>query len=612
MCGLVGYAGGKNAESVLVVGLISLEYRGYDSAGIAVIDRGEIEVRKERGKIKALESLLKEKPVYGTVGIGHTRWATHGEPTQVNAHPHTDFKNSIAVVHNGIIENFLTLKQELLNKNHIFHSNTDTEVIPHIISECLWSGKAKSIKEAMLQLFRTIEGKWAISLIFESEPEKVYFAQDGAPLLIGRGQGEYFLGSDLAALIRYTDQVCYIKAGEWGYFTKESFALFDFEGNELQAEFKSQHVKWEDVDKIGYSHYMLKEIYEQPEILRKIIRTRIKDDYSLDFSGIEIPKDQLSRVNRIIIQAAGTSLYAGMIGKLYLEHLPKTTTDTEMSSEFRYRNPVIEGDTTVMAISQSGETADTLAGIHEAKAKFLKVISLVNNVNSTIARESDAFIDTLAGIEIGVASTKAFTAQVSHLFLFSIFLSSLKWTLSEDEKRALIDEFKLLPEKMEAILKKAPIIEDWAKNFVDTKDFVFLGRRFNHPIALEGALKLKEISYIHASGYAGGEFKHGPIALITKEVPVVCIANQSDIYSKMLSNIQEIKARNGIVITIVTEGDKDAKSLSDYCFEIPECHELLSPILAVIPLQLLAYHIAVVRGCTPDQPRNLAKSVTVE
>ena len=375
---------------------------------------------------------------------------------------------------------------------------------------------------------------------------------------------------------------------------------------------KKQEAKWEDVDKAGFPHYMLKEIYEQAGIFRKIIDRRIKENGELDFSEMGLSKENLSKVNRIVIQAAGTSLHSGMIGKHYLEQFTKIQTDTEMSSEFRYRNPVVEGDTLIIAISQSGETADTLASIHEAKAKFLKVLSMVNNVNSTIARESDAFIDTCAGMEIGVASTKAFTAQVLHLLLFAMYFSSIKWMMSDELRKELIDEIKQLPTKIEYILNKSSEIEKWAGDFINTKDFVFLGRTYNHPIALEGALKLKEISYIHASGYAGGEFKHGPIALITNEVPVVCIANKSDIYPKMISNIQEIKARHGKIISIVTEGDEEAKSLSDYCFEVPACHEFLSPILNVIPLQLLSYYVAIARGCTPDQPRNLAKSVTVE
>ena len=610
MCGIVGYAGNKSVESVLMVGLACLEYRGYDSAGIAVIDNDEIEIRKEKGKIKALEALLREKPVRGNVGVGHTRWATHGEPTQINAHPHTNEKQTIAIVHNGIIENYMQLKLKLQSLGYIFQSSTDTEVISHLLS--MEINSKKTVKDSLLSVFKTIQGKWAIAAVFESEPEKVFFGQDGAPLLIGKGKNEYFLASDLSALVRNSTEVCYIKPKQWGYFSKNELVLFDFDGNEVVPEMKKQEAKWEDVDKNGFPHYMLKEIYEQASIFRKVIERRIKENGELDFSEMGLSKEILSKVNRIVIQAAGTSLHSGMIGKHYLEQFTKIQTDTEMSSEFRYRNPVVEGDTLIIAISQSGETADTLASIHEAKAKFLKVLSMVNNVNSTIARESDAFIDTCAGMEIGVASTKAFTAQVLHLLLFAMYFSSIKWMMSDELRKELIDEIKQLPTKIDAILNRASEIEKWASDFVNTKDFVFLGRTYNHPIALEGALKLKEISYIHASGYAGGEFKHGPIALITKEVPVVCIANKSEIYPKMISNIQEIKARNGKIISIVTEGDVEAKSLSDYCFEVPVCHEFLSPILNVIPLQLLSYYVAIARGCTPDQPRNLAKSVTVE
>ncbi|PJZ56825.1 glutamine--fructose-6-phosphate transaminase (isomerizing) [Leptospira barantonii] len=610
MCGIVGYAGSKNAESVLVVGLICLEYRGYDSAGIAVLDQGDILVRKAKGKIKDLEAHLREFPAPGNVGIGHTRWATHGEPNQINAHPHTDTNSTVAVVHNGIIENYLELKNELKKKGHVFQSLTDTEVLPHLLEESKKSGKSN--KDAFMELFGRIHGKWAVSTVFETEPDRVYFAQDGAPLLIGKGKGEFFLASDISPLTRNCEEVYYVNSGEWGYFSQNEFKLFDFSGKEITPVFKKQELRWEDLDKGGYPHYMIKEIHEQAGIFRKIIQERILENGDIVFPEIKLNKDVLSRVNRIIIQAAGTSYYAGMIGKHYLENFAKIQTDTEASSEFRYRNPVVEGDTLIMGISQSGETADTLASIHEAKAKFIKVVSLVNNVNSTIARESDSYIRTDAGPEIGVASTKAFTAQVLNLLLFSIYMANLKWLISDEEKKTLIEEIRLLPAKIDRILAQASKIEEMSSHFTKAKDFIFLGRTYNHPIAMEGALKLKEISYIHASGYAGGEFKHGPIALITNEVPVVCIAPKSEIYTKMVSNIQEIKARKGIIISLVTEGDHEAKSLSDYSFEIPECSEILSPILNVIPLQLLAYYSAISRGCPPDQPRNLAKSVTVE
>ncbi|TGM15512.1 glutamine--fructose-6-phosphate transaminase (isomerizing) [Leptospira selangorensis] len=610
MCGIVGYAGDKNVESVLIVGLIGLEYRGYDSAGIAVLDRGEIQVRKQKGKIKDLENYLKEHPIRGNVGIGHTRWATHGEPNQINAHPHTDSKSTVAVVHNGIIENYSQLRQELKQKGFVFHSMTDTEVLPNLLAESRKRGLSN--KEAFLDLFNRVHGKWAIAVVFDNEPDRVYFAQDGAPLLLGRGKEEYYLASDISPLTRNCREVYYINSKEWGYFTKTECKIFGFDGSEKEFEFKTQDIKFEDVDKGGYPHYMIKEIHEQPGIFRRIIQSRISEAGEIEFPESTISREMMSKVNRIIIQAAGTSYYAGMLGKHYLENFAKIQTDTETSSEFRYRNPVVEGDTLIVGISQSGETADTLASLLEAKAKFIKVLSLVNNVNSTIARESDSFIRTDAGPEIGVASTKAFTAQVINLLLFSLYVARLKWIVSDEELRTLLEEIRLLPGKMERILAQAHILETWAADFTKTKDFVFLGRTYNHPVALEGALKLKEVSYIHASGYAGGEFKHGPIALITNEVPVVCIATKSEIYSKMLSNIQEIKARNGIMISIVTEGDKEAKELSDYCFEVPDCPEILSPILNVLPLQLLAYYSAVARGCPPDQPRNLAKSVTVE
>jgi len=609
MCGIVAYAGSKSVDSVLLVGLIRLEYRGYDSAGLAVIDNGEIEIRKERGKIRDLEEVLRMHPVKGNIGIGHTRWATHGEPNKTNAHPHTDSKNKIAVVHNGIIENHHHLRTELFQKGHIFHSETDSEVIPHLIEEEL--KKDNNFPDALSRTLRQIEGKYAFTVLYEQEPDRIYFARNGSPLVYGKGKNEGFLASDISAVIPAAKEYCMIDNEQWGWITSDTLHLFDLEHNALEYDLHPIKMKAIELDRAGYDHFMLKEIYEQPDVLRRIIMNRIEDS-TIAFPEMTLPLDYQGRVTRIIITSAGTSWHAGLIGKLYLEKYTKVATEVDISSEFRYRNPIAEGDTMVVAISQSGETADTIAGIHEAKSKFCKVLSFVNNENSTIARESSAYISLMAGMEIGVASTKAYTAQLMTLFLYAIHLSSIKWLMMGEERQEILNEVRALPEKIEQILGRADEIRRWAKELKDAKDFIFLGRHYNHPTALEGALKLKEISYVHASGYAGGEFKHGPIALISDEVPVVCIAPQTEIYEKMVSNIEEVRARKGRIISIHTENDTKVPQLSEFSFAVPHTHDMLTPILTIIPLQLLAYYMAVERGCEPDQPRNLAKSVTVE
>ncbi len=610
MCGIVAYIGSKSVNSVLLVGLTRLEYRGYDSAGVAVIDNGEIQIRKERGKIKDLEALLQSHPVEGTAGIGHTRWATHGEPNRTNAHPHTDGTGRVAVVHNGIIENHYELRQELLREGHVFHSETDTEVIPHLIEHELRAGA--TIEEALFRAMQRLHGRYAFVMLYDGAPDRVYFARNGSPLIYGLGRDETFLASDVPAIVPLAREHYVFDNGEWGWITRERLHVYNGDRQEKVTELKRIEITVGDLDKGGYDHFMLKEIMEQPGMLRRIIQERCSEAGRILFPEATLANDFLIRLSKIMITSAGTSWHAGLIGKMYLERLTKITTEVDISSEFRYRNPIAEGDTQVLAISQSGETADTIAGIYEAKAKFLKVLSFVNNTNSTIARESDSFVNLMAGPEIGVASTKAYTAQLMHLLFYAIYISGVKWMLDRTERMNLIEEIRSLPDKMDRILEQAKIIKDWAADFRETRDFIFLGRSWNYPTALEGALKLKEISYIHASGYAGGEFKHGPIALITDEVPAVCIAPKSEIYDKMLSNIEEVKARKGKIISIYTEGDEKVPAMSDYSFAIPECSELLSPILAVVPLQLLAYHIAVDRGCEPDQPRNLAKSVTVE
>ena len=612
MCGIIAYIGSKSVESVILVCLTRLEYRGYDSAGIAVLNNGELQVRKAVGKIKELEMHLQAHPVTGNIGIGHTRWATHGEANQINAHPHTDSQKNLAVAHNGIIENYYELRHEMLGKGYVFHSETDTEVIPYLIEDKMKEGA--SIEDALHHSISRLKGRYAFVLISDSQDKKLFFACDGSPLIYAKGENDVFLSSDIPAVVPLAKENYYIRSGEWGWIKDDGeLVLFDKKKSPKTYETHQIKIEAKDTEKNNFPHFMLKEIFEQPKIIRSIIEKRIcLDEAKVLFPEKESDNSYLGRLSRIVLISAGTSWHAALVGKHYLENIAKITTEVDISSEFRYRNPIVSGDTKVLAISQSGETADTLASIYEAKAKFLRVIAFVNNTYSTIAREANAYVDLLAGPEIGVASTKAYTAQVLHLILYASFLSEIRWVSKKEERKKLYSEIKKLPEQIEEILSQADIIKQWACDFKQSKDFVFLGRGLNHATALEGALKLKELSYIHASGYAGGEFKHGPIALITDQVPVVCIATKCETYEKMLSNIQEVKARKGKIITISSKGDEKIPTLADYNFSIPECIPLLSPILSVIPLQLLSYYVAVERGCQPDQPRNLAKSVTVE
>jgi glucosamine--fructose-6-phosphate aminotransferase (isomerizing) len=610
MCGIVGYSGDKSIQSVLLVGLTRLEYRGYDSAGIAAIDQGELEIRKEKGKIKALEDYLKLHPVNGHIGIGHTRWATHGEPSRANAHPHVDGSRKIAVVHNGIIENYLQLRHELSKKGHLFHTETDTEVIPHLLEEELRAHG--SFEKAIFAALSKLEGRFACAILYEKDPERIYFMKNGSPLIYGKGKNEGYLASDIMAIVPQAKEQYIIKDGQWGWMTRNEFYLFEKDGTPVNVQLERIRLNVEDLEKGPYEHFMLKEIFEQPDVLRRIIEVRTDEKGKIRFPEMKMSNDILGRVGRILITSAGTSWHAGLVGKLYIERFARIATDVDLSSEFRYRNPIAEGDTMVIGISQSGETADTLAGILEAKSKFCRVLSFVNRLDSTIARDSDACIDIMAGPEIGVASTKAYTAQLLNLLFFSLYLSGIRWITQKEEREAIFEEIRKLPVKVESILARADEIRNWAREYSTARDFIFLGRYYNHPTALEGALKLKEISYIHASGYAGGEFKHGPIALIDETIPVVCIAPRTEVYDKMISNIQEVKARKGKILAICTEGDTQVPALADHCFQIPAAPDYLTPLLTVIPLQLLAYYAAIERGCEPDQPRNLAKSVTVE
>ncbi|MEA1912310.1 MAG: glutamine--fructose-6-phosphate transaminase (isomerizing) [candidate division WOR-3 bacterium] len=608
MCGIVGYVGNKDINSVLMAGLWKLEYRGYDSSGVASIVNGDLEVRKVKGRLMNLQEILADKPLSGNLGIGHTRWATHGEPSEQNAHPQVDCKNEIAIVHNGIIENYYSLKEELIKKKHVFRSNTDTEVIAHLVEEN-YNG---DLKESVLKTVSRLKGSFAIAVISVSEPDKIVAYRFGSPLIVGLGKDENLLASDILALMDHTRRVVIMRDGEMAVLKREEVEFYDKNGKNIEKEEKK--IKWSPatIQKGKFPHYMLKEIYEQKDIIQKNVNLQIKGS-EFDFGeNFHFSPQELAHLSHIVIQACGTSWHAGYIGKYLFEDFARVRTEVDISSEFRYRNPVFDGEPLVMAISQSGETADTLAGIREAKAKFLKVLSLVNVRESTISRESDSTIYLNAGSEIGVASTKAYTSQIFQLYLFALYLSRLKWALGSSEIEEKIKEVKGIPEKIERILKEAVKIKKIAKKYKDEKDFMFIGRGINYPSALEGALKLKEISYIHATGYPAGEMKHGPIALISKDSPVVAIAPQSSVYEKMLNNIEELKSRGAKVIIIGSEGDKRIKEIGDDIIYIPLCEENLSPILVAIPLQLFAYYIAALNGRDVDRPRNLAKSVTVE
>lgn len=610
MCGIVGYVGDKFVDSLLVAGLERLEYRGYDSAGIATLNRGRLKIKKTAGKIQLLKEKLKEDPLDGELGIGHTRWATHGEPTTGNAHPHTDCRGEIAVIHNGIIENFQLLRDKLIKEGHIFKTDTDTEIIAHLIEKFLKDDLHLAVRKSL----KFLKGSYALAVISRKDPKKIVAARWESPLVIGMGKKENFLASDVGAILNLTSRIIFLEDGETATIARNEVKVFGKGGRLIKKRVK--RLKWEILrgpKKDGYRHFMLKEIHEQPNIIRYVLKRRIsRDKNDLYFENINLSEKKISKIERIIIQACGTSWHVGLVGKYLFEKHLRLHTEVDISSEFRYRNPVAGGDTLVMAISQSGETADTLAGIRLAKSKFLQVLSLCNTIESTIARESDGVIYVYAGSEIGVASTKAYTAELLALFLLTISWGILRNSISREKARKMIGELEKIPSALEELLDNQKEIHECAQKFYQTPNFLFLGRSFNYPTALEGALKLKEISYIHAEGYAAGEMKHGPIALVDEKMPVVCIALKDSVYEKMVSNIREVKARNGKVIAVATKGDDQIRKYADHTIFIPPIAEEFSPILAVIPLQLLAYHIAIKRGCHVDQPRNLAKSVTVE
>ena len=608
MCGRVGYIGDKNAVPILMTGLKRLEYRGYDSAGIAILQDDHIKVVKEAGKIAALDAKINEVKLNSTIGIGHTRWATHGEPNQVNAHPHTDSKGNIALIHNGIIENYATLKKMLQNKGHEFKTDTDTEVVSHLIEE-FYDG---NFEDAFHKALAEIEGTFGFAVISRYEPDKIFVARQGSPLVVGLGENEYFLASDVSAIVAHTRSVFYLEDGETAILSREGITTKSRAHEVVDKSVEEINFNIDQIGKSGYPHYMLKEIFEQSNTIRDAFRGRlISSEGKVKLGGLVEVEDRLVNADRIIFLACGTSWHAALIGEYLIEEYCRIPVEVEYASEFRYRNPIIGKNDVIISISQSGETADTLAALREGKHKGALTLGVVNSVGSTIARETEAGVYLHAGPEIGVASTKAFTSQVTVLLQIMLLLAR-KRSMSVIQGQQIIDELTKVPEKVKEIISQSHIIEEIADKYKDKRNFLYLGRGINFPVALEGALKLKEISYIHAEGYPAAEMKHGPIALIDDEMPVVFIATNDLIYDKVMSNLEEVRARKGKVIAIANQGDEKIASLSDHVIYLPRVSEALIPLLTVIPLQLLAYYVAVKRGCDVDQPRNLAKSVTVE
>ena len=619
MCGIVGYIGPKKVVPVVIEGLRKLEYRGYDSAGIAVVKNGNLEVRRAPGKLRNLEEVLQKSPIEGTYGIGHTRWATHGRPTEENAHPHRDCTGQIVVVHNGIIENYLELKEQLQREGHKFATETDTEIVAHLVEK---NSKNAPLEEAVRRSLKELRGIYSLVFMSAKDPHKIVAARMGPPSVIGLGDGEFFVASDIPALLEHTRQIFFLADGDIAVLTQKGVSVMDHDGRPVNRP--AQHVAWDPImaEKGGYKHFMQKEIFEQPRAVRDTLLGRISQDTGKIFlDDIRVTEQQFREFNQVRIVACGTSWHAGLAGKFMIERLARMQVEVDYGSEFRYRDPILDSKTLTVCISQSGETADTLAGQREAKLKGSPTLAICNVMGSMVTREAAGTILTHAGPEIGVASTKAFTCQLTALLLIALYLGERRGRLTSDCGRLLMQEFTRLPLKMETVLQAddAGVYENLARQLFRHTDFLYLARGIHYPIALEGALKLKEISYIHAEGYPAGEMKHGPNALIDENLPVVVLATRDETdpesmtrYEKSISNIQEVKARDGIVISVVTEGDHLARKASDHIIEIPAAPELMAPILEIIPLQLLAYHIAVRRGCDVDQPRNLAKSVTVE
>ncbi len=609
MCGIFGYIGNKEAVSLLIEGLKKLEYRGYDSAGIVVLANKKLTVEKSLGKIADLENLIAGKKIKAHIGLGHTRWATHGRPSKENAHPHTDCSGNIAIVHNGIIENYEDLRAVLIAKGHIFKSQTDTEVLVHLIEDNIKKGVEKALRETL----KKVKGSYAIGVMYKKEPHKIVVARKGSPLIIGLGKSENFIASDIPAIIKYTSRIITLHDGDIATVTKDKVEISNLSG--AKVERKETLVSWDPIsaEKGGYAHFMLKEIHEQPKAIIDTIRDSVDASKKhIIFKHLNLSDKDIKRIKRVVLTACGTSWHAALIGEYYIEHYADLPSEVEYAAEFRYRSPIIDKETLVIAITQSGETADTLGAIEEAKANGAKVVSICNVVSSSIARESDGVIYTVAGPEIGVASTKAFTTQIVALYLLSLYLGRKRGKIPTSKYLRRLASLFEIPHKIEAVLSLEEQIEKIAGRFCHCTNALYLGRGEGFPVALEGALKLKEISYIHAEGYPAAEMKHGPIALIDENMPVVVLALAGRRYDKILGNIEEVKARGGKVIALATEGDKLIKKKADAVIYLPKSKETLSAILAVIPLQLLAYYIAVKRGCHVDQPRNLAKSVTVE
>jgi glutamine---fructose-6-phosphate transaminase (isomerizing) len=613
MCGIFGYLGPKSAANIVLEGLKRLEYRGYDSIGIATLDKSSIKHYCSVGKVSVLEEDIKSIALPGNIGIGHTRWATHGEPTKENAHPHHDCSNKVFIVHNGIIENYLELKVELEKDGHTFCSQTDSEVVAHLVE--MYLSLKMTMMDAILKTASRLIGSYALCVVSEHEPGKLFAIKKSSPLMIGRNKDEFFFSSDVAPILKHTREVVYLDDNEMAIldYVKSSINVYDKKGKQVKKESVELNINIEDVEKGSYDYYMKKEIHEQPASIIRTFEGRCDvEKGDIRFFNLNISNNELVSMNRIVIVACGTSLHAGLVGEFFLEKFANTPVEVEYAAEFRYRNPIIDARTLVIAITQSGETADTLAAVDEAKNKGATVVAITNVPGSTVTREAHGVVFTRAGLEIGVASTKAFTAQIAALYMFSIYMARIKWVITAEVASHLIQELYNLPSLIEEVFLSEKHIRKIAEKYFKSSHYLYMGRGIGFPVALEGALKMKEISYIHAEGYSAAEMKHGPIALIDEKMPVVVIALKGRSYDKILSNISEVKARKGIVIAIATKGDKDIEALVDDVIYIPDTEEELTAILSVIPFQLLAYDTAVLRGCHVDQPRNLAKSVTVE
>src|SRR5687767_9142723 len=611
MCGIVGYTGPKEAYPIIIKGLKRLEYRGYDSTGVALLNHG-LKVYKKKGRVAELEDALVGKDLHAHIGIGHTRWATHGEPSDRNAHPHTSSGGKLAMIHNGIIENYSQLKHELLKKGYSFKSDTDTEVLLNFIEDIKINNNC-SLEEAIRVALKRVVGAYVILLVDADDPETIIAARKGSPLVIGIGKGEHFLGSDASPMLEYTKEVVYVNDYELAIVTPDQLILKNLGNEKITPYVQKLDIELAAIEKGGYDHFMLKEINEQPDTIFDCLRGRLDaEKATIKMAGVENNIDKFINANRIIIIACGTSWHAGLVAEYIIEELCRIPVEVEYASEFRYRNPVIHPGDVIFAISQSGETADTLVAIEKAKQQGAFIFGIVNVVGSSIARTSHAGAYTHAGPEIGVASTKAFTAQLAVLTMVALKIAKQKGTIEEERYMHLLEQLHDIPDKIAEVLKSAEKVEQLAEKYKDARDFLYLGRGYNFPVALEGALKLKEISYIHAEGYPAAEMKHGPIALVDDQLPVVFVATKDEYHGKIVSNIQEIKARKGKVIAIITDGDEHIPAMADDCFGVPPADEIVAPMLSVIPLQLLAYYIGVAKGCDVDKPRNLAKSVTVE